>query len=169
MERENYWGLQVAVVKIERKENTWNDPLQIFWQVPNPGKNLGIQVEKGPIASVTGVIPLLHACLVFFLSVFWRIFCFHNPAPLEDLRGERAMWVQSRISEERERLQRMKLNSIAEFEMNQRDLQCQMEFLKWMEEQQVSLVLQRDCMKREVSKLRLEVERLQAVSICPIA
>ena len=43
-----------------------------------------------------------------------------------------------------------------------------MEFLKWMEEQQVALVLEHDCMKREVSKLRLEVERLQAVSICPV-
>ena len=30
----------------------------------------------------------------------------------------------------------------------------------------MALVLERDCMKRKVSKLRLEVERLQAVSIC---
>ena len=140
----------------------------LFWQVSNFGKNLGIQVGKDPIAGLIGVILLLHACSIFFLFVFWHMFCFHNLAAMEDLCGERAMRVQSRISEECECLQQMKLKSIAEFEMNQRDSQFQMEFLKWMEEQQVALVLERDCMKREVSKLRLEVERLQAVSICPV-
>lgn len=82
----------------------------------------------------------------------------------EDSRENRAALISRRLAEGREHLERMQTKSIADFNRDLRDLQSQVELVKWIEEQQVAWALERECLQSEISKLRSEVEQLRAVS-----
>lgn len=70
-----------------------------------------------------------------------------------------------RLAEGRERLEKMQVKSMREFHKYQRDVDSQMELLKWMEEQQVAWARERESMESELRKLRSEVEQLQAAAV----
>jgi len=91
----------------------------------------------------------------------------HALPGIDDCRENRAVVMSRRLAEGRECLERMQMKSMGDFTRHQRDLHSQMELFKWMEEQQVAWVRERESMESELRKLRSEVEQFRAVSTFP--
>ena len=85
-----------------------------------------------------------------------------------ELPESKVILLSRRISEGRERPQQMEEKNIRDFDSNKRDLKSQIELFKWMEEQQLALTEEHECLKREVRQLRLEVQRLRTMSKSPV-